>query len=166
MWRIGKVVSDGRYMSAVLSDHPHADKNGHVYLHRVVMENRLHRLLKRHEVVHHRNGDGKDNRYRNLKLTTLPAHSSWHSKSRGVAVDEFVCPQCRRPFLRELRQAKGTMTFCSRRCVRLYYGGLDAGVVRHGTRTTYRYRGCRCAACKKANADYMRKLRKRLRGVA
>jgi hypothetical protein len=44
------------------------------------MENHLGRKLQRHEVVHHINGDKRDNRIENLAIVLLPEHSRMHMK--------------------------------------------------------------------------------------
>lgn len=46
--------------------------------HRVVMEMLLGRKLTRDEVVHHRNGDKKDNRPENLEVMTRAQHIAEH----------------------------------------------------------------------------------------
>jgi len=48
--------------------HPNATKAGYVAEHRLVMEEKLGRLLSRKEVVHHKNTKRKDNRLSNLEL--------------------------------------------------------------------------------------------------
>lgn len=48
--------------------HPHADKGGRVYQHRIVMEEKIGRYLFPFETVHHINGVKNDNRIENLEL--------------------------------------------------------------------------------------------------
>ena len=68
MWNIRKIVSKGDYNYAVVPEHPNRTKNNYVLEHRVVMENHLGRLLNDDEVVHHINGNKKDNRIENLTI--------------------------------------------------------------------------------------------------
>lgn len=46
--------------------------------HRYIMEQQLGRKLTRYEVVHHKNGDKRDNRIDNLEVMTLSDHTRSH----------------------------------------------------------------------------------------
>ena len=46
--------------------------------HRFIMEQCLGRQLSRDEVVHHKNGDKRDNRIENLEVMLLSDHSRFH----------------------------------------------------------------------------------------
>ena len=50
--------------------------------HRYIMEQHLGRKLTRYEVVHHINGDKRDNRLENLEVVSLSDHSRNHTIGR------------------------------------------------------------------------------------
>lgn len=68
MWRGGEPVDSDGYVYAMCPGHKQANARGYVFKHRLVMESHLGRLLRKSEVVHHKNGNRADNRIGNLTL--------------------------------------------------------------------------------------------------
>lgn len=77
-WRGGRNISPLGYIYLLRPDHPNATSYGYVLKHRLVMEEKLGRLLEPWEKVHHINGDREDNRPENLVVTTLSDHMKGH----------------------------------------------------------------------------------------
>jgi hypothetical protein len=61
-------TTDDGYIALQIPNHPLANKKGSVYEHRLVMSEHIGRLLLPYESVHHKNGNRKDNRIKNLEL--------------------------------------------------------------------------------------------------
>lgn len=84
MWKIDKVVDNHGYLYAMCPQHPKALKNGYIYLHRLVMENYLGRLLKEDEVIHHKDLNRKNNSIDNLMVLTQSEHTKLHHRLRNT----------------------------------------------------------------------------------
>jgi uncharacterized C2H2 Zn-finger protein len=118
--KIDRIVSKGQYNYAVVPGHPNATKHNYVLEHRVVIENHYQRFLYANEVVHHKNGNKKDNRLCNLELMTDSEHRAMHGKAAGRALIDLKCPTCGALFTRRKGHThldkRSERTFCSRRC--------------------------------------------------
>ena len=77
-WRGGRIVNDNGYVLV-------KNKNTFRYEreHRVIIEKHLNRRLKRHEVIHHLNGNKTDNNAQNLVVMTLSEHTRLHHKKKA-----------------------------------------------------------------------------------
>lgn len=71
------------YVQIRRPEHPRAGRNGQVLQHIVVMEKMLGRYLKPGEVVHHSDGNRKNNRPSNLRLfASNGEHAKFHAAER------------------------------------------------------------------------------------
>ena len=61
-------------------DHPNKDNKGYISEHRLIAEQIIGRYLNKDEVVHHINGDKKDNRPSNLLVLSKTEHKKIHLK--------------------------------------------------------------------------------------
>lgn len=97
----------GKYIGVYMPKHPNASKDGCVYEHALVAEEKLGRYLKKGEVVHHIDENKYNNSSENLMVfKTKSDHTSFHSGNRDLYLDidvyitlnkleeYIVCPIC------------------------------------------------------------------------
>ena len=136
--------------------HPKAWKKGsYVYVHVVVAEQKLGRLLRDDELAHHDDENKFNNSPENIVVTSRPEHTRLHHKPAIVLT--MICAACGKKFQRERRRIRDDTkpVFCSKQC---------AGVreeFEHGTASAYSYRKCRCDLCRAGHTERQKKYRKR-----
>lgn len=120
MWNIEKIVNKGDYLYCIVRDHPNRTKNDYVLHHRVVIENHLGRILNAEEIVHHVNGDKKDNSIENLQILSVAEHNKIHALESPRKKTRLKCPWCGEIFEKYHNQThlvkKSVYTACSRSC--------------------------------------------------
>ncbi len=128
-WIIRKIVKKGEYLYAVVPEHPKAIKYGYVLAHRVILENKLGRILKDNEQSHHKNENKHDNRPSNLEVKIKGEHQRYHMRKKypnGQKMVDLVCANCGKEFKRRSSNSphiKGyKKSFCSRSCNGKYNG--------------------------------------------
>jgi hypothetical protein len=163
-WRGRKVYYSKGYPRVLWPEHPCAEKNGLVYIHRAVMAAKLGRPLLRSELVHHKDEDTTNWRVSNLKICTRVSHAAEHARGRPPSeVLTLTCAWCKKMFSRRAAEERSRSRqggpFCSRSCgVSAQQAARFSDKPAHGTQGSYR-RGCRCDACRSAHNERIRKYR-------
>lgn len=105
IWKEWKTIKKGDYLYAKIPQHPKANKNGYVLEHRVVMENKIGRLLLENEEVHHIDENRHNNSPENLEIMIRGEHQRFHGKINGLKTMKHGrsrykkgcrCPICRK----------------------------------------------------------------------
>lgn len=134
LFKIVSVCKGGGYRYArTIPVHPRANSKGLYPLHRVLMENKLGRLLEPGEIVHHKDEIRSNDTIKNLELKRNNEHARDHAIERAPPSIPLVCAVCSKRFelkpyfyRARLKQSKGNGLACSRAC---------------GTRLGFRSRG-------------------------
>ena len=89
-YRNGITFKDG-YVFIFSPEHPFKDSKGYVREHRLIVEKKLNRFLKKDEVIHHINEIKNDNRLSNLYLfNNLSQHKTYHLLLRSGRIDRII----------------------------------------------------------------------------
>jgi len=113
-----RVVKAGKYLAVFCPEHPRSWSTGYVYVHTVVLESKLGRLLTDGEIVHHIDEDKKNNDPSNLEVTNRSDHARHHRPGRLMV--ELECPECVKVFSRPKNKTflikGGSFAACSNSC--------------------------------------------------
>ena len=85
--------SKSKYFAILSPHHPNADSKGYVMEHRLVVEKHIGRFLESGEVVHHKDGNAKNNLIENLVLMAKRDHDALHSKERWASRKNLKPPE-------------------------------------------------------------------------
>ncbi len=105
-----KVRKPRGYIFVQYPSHPFSHTTGYVYLHRLKMENVLGRYLNKDEVVHHKDGNPRNNETSNLEVMGLSEHGH-HHQGEAVAYEK-CCVFCGNDFTTKHNHIK----YCSKVC--------------------------------------------------
>ena len=82
-WKGGRTVASNGYVLVMVGKNHHlADVRGYAYEHRVVAEQKIGRRLAPGEIVHHVDGDKRNNHPDNLDVEPSTAHHLLHHRKR------------------------------------------------------------------------------------
>ena len=119
--------------------------------------------------VHHKNEDGKDNRFTNLELKPHGRHTADHHLV-GNPLTKVACALCKsiiwKPsrVVRAKRAAGQLHFFCSKSHAAIFQGQTPHPF-RHGTVVAYGYHCCRCTVCRKAHSARINAYQKKQRAI-
>lgn len=128
MFKILSVIKNGGYLTCYTDPpHPNRNKKGNYALHRVVVENKLGRILTPLEHVHHIDGNKLNNEPENLIALTRSEHTKIHHDLKPVELIECACKKCGKSFKllpsvvkTRVNRNKTKSLFCSRSCGTTY----------------------------------------------
>lgn len=96
-WKGGTTICHG-YLLIHMPSHPMANAKNYVYVHRMLMADKIGRILTKEDIVHHINGNTLDNRIDNLELLTESEHNGLHGveHARKYMHKEYshICKSC------------------------------------------------------------------------
>jgi HNH endonuclease len=97
-WKGGKHFSPAGHTKVLMPNHPRADSKGYVREHIVVVERAIGKPLNAGAIIHHLNGDARDNKPQNLVVCENQAyHLLLHARQRAfIACGNANFKRCKR----------------------------------------------------------------------
>ena len=122
--------------------------------------------------IHHKNHDGKDNRFDNLTLLPSIQHRKIHATETFNGYIDLQCDACGVGYQRTVRYVRSKQRagikqwYCSKRCSATSTSGFRARPlqVQHGSKSAYNYHRCRCEICVDSNRQRSRAYMKVYKG--
>lgn len=116
-------MKNGNYVLAVApKDYPGKKyRDRYCYEHRLVWWQNTGHLPQIKEIIHHKNGNFRDNRFKNLELLPWGQHSSLHHKPAPII--DVKCSYCGKVFQRQARIMRSLKKlgrkdfYCNRSCM-------------------------------------------------
>lgn len=123
MFEILSICKGGGYKYC-RTNPPHPKRNSkNLYpLHRVLVENKIGRLLTKDEEIHHIDGNKDNNEINNLEILTKREHARIHYQTKIPSKIILICPFCKiefslKPHAFRLRSKRTkSRIFCSKLC--------------------------------------------------
>ena len=126
-----------QYKQKYVPNHPHASTNGLVYEHILVAEQKLGRHLRPKEVVHHIDGNKRNNAPENLMVfATDKDHLGYHKGDEIFEINSVwyairkqtvrkQCQYCGKSFEIRIGEANKGQQYCSHECASRARGKID-----------------------------------------
>jgi len=123
-------MKNGEYELVIApNDYPGKKYRGrYCYEHTLVWWQNTRKLPRENEILHHKNKDKRDNKFKNLKLFSREDHDKYHgAESIKYYRIKCICPQCVNIFIvkgnsyrNRLKNNVMGKIFCSRKCATKY----------------------------------------------
>jgi len=92
-WKGGRMIDKEGYILVYCPHHPNARTTGYILEHRLIMEQKLNQKIPGDKVVHHLDGNPKNNSCDNLELSTQEEHSRNHRLSLTGNAERKLIPE-------------------------------------------------------------------------
>ena len=105
-WKNGRANHSLKYILVRCPNHPFIDGRGYIFEHRLVMEKHLGRYLTEEEVIHHIDGNPKNNDISNLMLFASHSEHLIYERTKDMSGRKCRDPECKDPFYKTIKKRK------------------------------------------------------------